>query len=95
MKIQLFEVAVLVCVFGTAVLADTCTQVLNQEETDENREKILACQLYETSALMTQLGELISNGLEDFMALQGIHAERLSTQIKLARYYLIYTVSDS
>ncbi|VDN04936.1 unnamed protein product [Thelazia callipaeda] len=38
---------------------------------EENYNKVLLCQLYESSSLLAQLGALISNGLEKLLINQG------------------------
>ncbi|KAI1725299.1 FMRFamide-like neuropeptide 14 [Ditylenchus destructor] len=49
----------------------TCAQIIGSSNI-ENDEKLLLCQLYESSALLTQLGALVSQGLDRLMISQGV-----------------------
>jgi len=48
----------------------TCAQIIGNNA--ENDEKLLLCQLYESSSLLTQLGALVSQGLDRLMVSQGV-----------------------
>ncbi|MFH4979207.1 hypothetical protein AB6A40_005916 [Gnathostoma spinigerum] len=48
----------------------TCTQIMASPE-DDNHNKVLLCQLYESSALLAQLGALVNEGIDRLMAEQG------------------------
>jgi hypothetical protein len=55
---------------GSNRVPATCAQILNGEA--DNDEKLLLCQLYESSSLLTQLGALVSQGLDRLMLSQGV-----------------------
>jgi len=56
-------------------LPSTCAQIVGNTGVGENvDEKLLLCQLYESSTLLAQLGALVSEGLDRLMLTQGVLA---------------------
>uniref|UniRef100_A0A914DN34 FMRFamide-like neuropeptides 14 n=1 Tax=Acrobeloides nanus TaxID=290746 RepID=A0A914DN34_9BILA len=54
-------------------ISQSCSQIVaNNPEGDE---KVLLCQLYESSSLLAQLGALVHDGLERLMLNQGISTD--------------------
>ncbi|KAH7731648.1 AF2 peptide [Aphelenchoides avenae] len=54
-----------------ATVTSSCSQITGPDAGDRQ----LLCQLYETAALMTQLGALVTDGLDRLMLSKGIMAE--------------------
>jgi hypothetical protein len=50
--------------------AQSCNQIL--ANSSENDERLLLCQLYESSSLLAQLGVLVTEGLDRLMINQGL-----------------------
>ncbi|VDN50996.1 unnamed protein product [Dracunculus medinensis] len=61
--------------------------------TDENNQKVLLCQLYESTQLLTQLGVLISDGLQRLASAQGIF-QHLFTSSAFIRLLLIHIIGS-
>uniref|UniRef100_A0A914YMA9 FMRFamide-like neuropeptides 14 n=1 Tax=Panagrolaimus superbus TaxID=310955 RepID=A0A914YMA9_9BILA len=60
-------------VVAQSTAAQTCNQIL--ANSSENDERLLLCQLYESSSLLAQLGVLVTEGLDRLMINQGLVTE--------------------
>uniref|UniRef100_F1LET0 FMRFamide-like neuropeptides 14 n=1 Tax=Ascaris suum TaxID=6253 RepID=F1LET0_ASCSU len=74
MNVQQAGLLLLLGVIIACVSADapqTCSQVMASPG-EENHNKMLLCQLFESSTLLAQLGALVSEGLDRLMITQGV-----------------------
>jgi len=65
--------------------AADCAQVLSSASHMNNEEKQTLCRLYQSSTALAQLGSIVTDSLERFMASQALTPEQADKTVRLAK----------